>query len=135
MNILSKSGLRHSISLHHRHQRSSLLEEVLLASDLSLMGVHREKMSLSVEHPPVQIHLERGLNVTIIFYVLLFGLSLNLISRQFFGISGYLMSIGKEQIKVFEGLPQEERLHHVPGSRVQRVSHLGRKKAHKDWEL
>ena len=106
-----------------------------LASDLSLMGVHREKMSLGVEHPPVQRYLGRGLNVTIISYVLLFGLSLNLIPRQFFGISGYLMSIGKEQIKVFEGLPQEERLHHVPGSCVQRVSHLGRKKAHKDWEL
>ena len=55
------------------------------------------------------------------------GYHLNLITRQSFGISGHLMSIGKEQIKVFEGLPQEERLHHVPGSCVQRVSHLGRK--------
>ena len=29
----------------------------LLASDLSLMGVHREKMSFSVEHPSVQVNL------------------------------------------------------------------------------
>ena len=55
------------------------------------------------------------------------GYHLNLITRQSFGISGHLMSIGKEQIKVFKGLPQEEGLHHVPGSCVQRVSHLGRK--------
>ena len=34
------------------------------------------------------------------------------------------MPVCKEEVEVLEGLPQEERLHHVPWPRIQRVSHL-----------
>ena len=35
-----------------------------------------------------------------------------------------LVSVREEQVEVLEGLSQEERLHHVPGPRVQRVTHV-----------
>ena len=52
------------------------------------------------------------------------GYHLNLMPQQSFVISGYLMSVSKEQIKVFEGLPQEEGLHHVLWPRVLGVKHV-----------
>jgi len=35
-----------------------------------------------------------------------------------------LVPVGEQQVEVLEGLPEEERLHHVPGPRVQGVPHV-----------
>ena len=36
----------------------------------------------------------------------------------------HLVPVGEQQVEVLEGLPEEERLHHVPGPRVQGVPHV-----------
>ena len=64
-------------------------------------------MRLRVEHPPVQIHL-----------------AMKSVTLHRMEGNSHLMSVSKEQVEVLEGFPQEERLHHVPRSGVQRVPHI-----------
>ena len=72
-----------------------------------LVRVNRKQVRLRVEHPPVQIHLARK------------SVPLHRMEGN-----SHLMSVSKEQVEVLEGFPQEERLHHVPRSGVQRVPHI-----------
>ena len=86
---------------------------VCLYVNLGLVGVYGKQMSFSVEHPPIQIHLKSNIfRVTLLLWIP------NILCHN------HLMPVRKEEVEVLEGLPQEERLHHVPRPRVQRVPHL-----------
>ena len=93
-----------------------------------LVWVDRKKMSFSVEHPPVQVHLKENIssgeypdNSTRYLHGVHDIIS---IEHSFPQLTTHLMPVREKQVEVLEGLPQEEGLHHVPRPCVQRVPHV-----------